>query len=633
MCLAGSVTASAHTLFVGSDPPDGGVVYTAPDHVDLDFSEPVLVLYSHVTIADSLGRQTLISDSYIRGDAKYPNRLIVKLPQLAHDSYRLSFKTRDSTDLHDTEGSIVFGVAVAPSLKSQAAAAPTTSWSEVLLRWVIFSGLAGLIGGLLIAFFLLPGAVARVLLAKAQATALWIGTAGAALVMSGEVGTLLMKQYQLGGSAVGLDRLLLGSGFGTRSLISTLVATGATVLTASLAWSAQRGRPAESPLLKVRGEGILAVSAGSVRASLLAVVLAGALGMSGHVGANTQPGVGEVVTRTAHFLSLSIWVGGLVSIVAVLAMSKLPAGAGWAVLKRFSPVAAAALIGTIASGVVMAGANVASITAALSTQYGLALLVKIGLVGLIALLGLRHAVLVARRSQREAGRLPLRTLSIEAGGALLVVLLGAFLGSSFPAVGAQYDPPAAHQSVATQTVDLRDLTVRLSVAPNQPGRNLVAVNVINKRRPVPAAVQEVSVVIGDSLTGSRPVLSTTVDQGGRYDVGSADLTTGSLSLTVWIIRAGVAPIQQTFGWSVPPAQVARHPVVISDVAIAPAANLAAAALIAGGLLVWLRLFMLRPARPTTSPQEPGAPGRWRLQPVVRRVLARALPAASIWARH
>jgi hypothetical protein len=355
--------------------------------------------------------------------------------------------------------------------------------------------------------------------------------------------------------------------------------------------------------------------------------------MSGHVGASTQPGVSEVVVRTAHFLSLSLWVGGLVSMVAILALRRLPADAAWLVLRRFSPVAAAALIATIASGVLMAGANVASITAALTTQYGLALLLKIVVVGMVALLGLRHAVVVARRSRLEPGRLPLRTLSIEAAGALLVVLLGAFLGSSFPAVGAQYDPPSASAPASTQTVDLRDITLRLSVAPNQPGRNLVAVTVINKRRPVPAAVQEVNVVIGDSLTGSRPVLIATADQGGRYDVGSADLTTGTLGLTVWIIRAGVAPIQQTFNWSVPPAQVARHPVVISDAAIAPAANLAAAALIAGGLLIWLRLFVLRAGRPSSSPLEPQGPGRWRVPLPVWRVLARAIPATSIWARH
>ena len=633
MCAAGSVTASAHTLFVGSDPPDGGVVNVAPSHVNLDFTEPVLLLYSHATLADSAGRQTVIPDAGISVDSQYPNRLVVKLPELGHDSYRLSFKTRDSTDLHDTEGSIVFGVAEAPSLKRQTAVTPVASWTEVLFRWVIFSGLAGLVGGLLFALFLLPRAISRELLAKAQATALWIGVSGAALVVSGEVGALLLKEYQPGSSPVPLDRLLLGSDFGTRLLISSLLAAGAGLLTVWLAWHARLGRPADSPILELRRAGILALSSGSVRACLLVVALAGALGMSGHIGASTQPSFADAAVRATHLFSFSVWGGGLLAIVAVLGIRRtLPAEDGWAVLRRFSPVAAAALLGTIVSGVLMSGAEVASVTAALSTQYGLALIAKVGLVGLVALLGLRHAVVVARKP-RIGQKLPLRTLSLEAGGALVVVLFGAFLGSSFPAVGAQFDPPAPRQAVATQTVDLRDLTLRLSVEPNQPGRNLVAVNVINKRRPIPAEVQQVSVVIGDSTTGTRPVLSAKVAQSGRYDVGSADLTPGKLDLTVWIIRAGVSPIQQAFTWSVPPAPVIRHRVVVSDAPIAPAANLVAAALVVGGLLVWLRLFVVRSRWLAPSPLEPGAPRSRRVPQAVRRILARALPSATIWARH
>jgi copper transport protein len=632
MCAAGSVTASAHTLFVGSDPADGGVVYAAPDHVNLDFSGPVLLAYSHATLSDSEGRQTVIQDTSISVDPRYATRLVVKLPQLGHDSYRLSFQTRDSADLHDTEGSIVFGVTVAPSLKSQAAASPTASWSEVVMRWALFSGLAGLVGGLLFALFLLPAGLSRERRAKAQSVALWIATGGAAVVLTGEVGTLLQVAYQSGSSPAALDRLLMGSDFGTRWLVSSSMATGAGLLTAWLAWNAHRGRPAEDPIGELRRRDLLALGSGSVRACLLAVLLAIALGMSGHVGASRQPGIGDAVVRAAHLLSFSVWAGGLVAIVAVLGIQRtMPAGTSWAVLKRFSPVAAVALLGTVVSGVLMSGAEVASITAALSTQYGLALILKIGLVGVVALFGLRHALMVAR-GPREGQRLPLRTLGLEAGGALLIVLFGAFLGSSPPAVGAQFDQPAPSQSVATQTVDLRDLTLRLSVEPNQPGRNLVAVNVINKRRPVPAEVQQVNVVIGDSVTASRPVLTATASQSGRYDVGAADLTPGKVGLTVWIIRAGVPPIQQTFTWSVPPAAVARHKVVVSDAPIAPVANVVAVALIGGGLLCWLWLFVMRPGRRDESVTE-GAPRQRRIPQAVIRVLARAIPSAELGARH
>ena len=541
LCAAGSVTASAHTLFVGSDPPDGGVIYSAPDHVTLDFTSPIMLEASQATIADSEGRLTVIPDSDLRLDPQYPTRLVVKLPPLGHDSYRLSFKTRDSVDVHDTEGSIVFGITVAPALKSEAAASPAASGSEVLLRWLLFSGLAGLVGGLLLALFLLPGDVVNAVRARAQATALLVALSGAVLVVAGELGMLVLAVQGAGGvSRLPLQRLVMGSDFGTRLLTSSLLATGAVLLIAWLALGALRGRPIENVISSARRSGLSILTAASLRACLLAVALAGALGMSGHVGASTQPGLSDAVVRGAHLLSFSVWGGGLVAIVAAVAGNRhMPGGVAWAVLRRFSPIAAGALTVTVGSGLLMSGKEVASVTAALSTQYGIALLIKVGLVGLVALLGLRHAIKVACAPREGAGRFPLRSLGVEAAGALLVVLFGAFLGASFPAVGAQYDPPPAQQRLAAQTVDLRDLTVRLSVAPNQPGRNLVAVNVINKRRPVPARVTQVYVIVGDSLSGTRPALSSSSDQNGRYDVGSADRPPAHRSPPGGTLRDGV----------------------------------------------------------------------------------------------
>ncbi len=631
LCAAGSVTASAHTLFVGSDPPDGGILYAAPEHVTLDFTSPVMLGASQATIADSEGRLTQIPDSDLRLDPQYPTRLVVKLPPLGHDSYRLSFKTRDSVDVHDTEGSIVFGITVAPVLKSQASASPAASGSEVLLRWVLFSGLAGLVGGLLLALFLLPGDVVTAVRARAQARALLVALSGAVLVVVGEVAMLGLAVYGAGGlSRVPLQRLLLGSDFGIRLVISSLLATGAALLVAWLALRARRGQPTENVINNARRSGLSIVTANSLRACLLAVALAGALGMSGHVGASTQPGLTDAVVRGAHLLSFSLWGGGLVAIVAVVAGNQhLPGGVAWAMLRRFSPIAAGALTLTVASGLLMSGKEVASVTAALSTQYGIALLIKVGLVGLVALLGLGHAIRIARAPREGAGRFPLRSLGLEAAGALLVVLFGAFLGASIPAVGAQYDPPPTPQRAAAQTVDLNDLAVRLSVEPNQPGRNLIAVNVINKRRPVPARVTQVGVIVGDSVTVTRPFLSSSTDQNGRYDVGSADLAPGQLSFTVWIIREGVRPLQQRFEWSVPPATAARHPVVVSDAAVAPVTNAAAAAVLGAGALVWLWVFLGRPGR-SPIPLSTGSPGSRRLSRLVPRRLLRAAPSAAAW---
>ena len=63
----------------------------------------------------------------------------------------------------------------------------------------------------------------------------------------------------------------------------------------------------------------------------------------------------------------------------------------WAILRRFGALAAGSLAALLITGLFMSGQQVASLDALLTTLYGRALLLKIGLAAAVALIGLRNA--------------------------------------------------------------------------------------------------------------------------------------------------------------------------------------------------------------------------------------------------
>ena len=239
----------------------------------------------------------------------------------------------------------------------------------------------------------------------------------------------------------------------------------------------------------------------------------------------------------------------------------------------------------------------ASITALLSTPYGAVLVAKVVGVVLVACIALRHALLTLRglKTSRRAQRAPralLLTLGLEAGGALALVLLAAVLGSSAPARGPQFEPPAA-APIATLVTQERDaLLASVSMKPNRAGPNLLSVQVVDTRRPAPAPIDAVAVVLQRPGSSALERLPTT-RSGNRYDVGAVSMATGDVRISVIISRVGLAPTVVDVPWRVNPPEVLRAPVVISSEPLAPLVNLGALLLTLVAALAFVAGLLLR----------------------------------------
>jgi len=631
--MVGASTASAHSYFVLSDPPDGSILEHAPARVILAFSSGVNTDFTTIQLVEAQGAH--YAPTSIHALAGQPNFVVVNLPQIPNGSYRLDFSTRDTVDLHETAGSIVFGVGEAPATASPAPVPVPPRPSEVVLRWLALAGLSAILGCLTVALLVvgrLP--VETAVRSRIQRSLFGFGLFGAGLVLAGETGLLLDKASSLGPIARSIG-LMAGSEYGARWLAIVIIVAGLTPLVAALWMNARRGEVA-GLIQEFRGKGMWALLTNQVRVVVIGLALTVAMALSGHVAGTSGTSVGGVSLLALHIGAMGVWAGGVVALtLAVLTLRRAtgqtdrPALIALAV--GFGPFAAVAFATLGATGLLLSGMQVATVTALLSTQYGAVLLTKIGLIGVVALFGLRHALLTWRGLRRRVAdqarfpsRLPL-TIALEATGAIAVVALAAVLSASAPAIGPQFAPPGLSPNITQLTREQDDLLITLAVKPNRSGPNLVSARLVPTTRPARGPVQNVTILVSRPDDPQGQLMATT-RSGSAFDAGSVRLGAGDVSFTVKISRAGIGDTVVTVPWRVEALDVARVPVVVSNQPLAPVVNLAAllvmamaALTIGGGALVLCRSRPL----PLPAPVRQGNGG-----PLPRHRYTAAVPPAS-----
>jgi copper transport protein len=321
-------------------------------------------------------------------------------------------------------------------------------------------------------------------------------------------------------------------------------------------------------------------SLAALSACLLAVGQAIAVGISGHTGGATTPTPAGVALRAAHLLAVGAWIGALVAMAVVLAdLRQHPAwcspGRRQELLRRFSAVAASGLAAVVITGLLLTGAEVSTITALLTTWYGSILILKLAVVAVVALVGLHHARLIRHRPLLD--KQLRRTLPFEALGGLIAIMLGAALGATSPARGPQFEPqPAPRPSTITTTS--ADLVIRVSLEPNRPGRNLLAVDLFNTRRPAPAPIGHVVVSLRTPASGAAGALvKLTKVSDSHWDGGAVNIAPGGLGMDVLVQRTGLAPNSTSVPWTVNGPKLWHQPTVVSSAPLAPLDSGAAAA--------------------------------------------------------
>jgi copper transport protein len=263
---------------------------------------------------------------------------------------------------------------------------------------------------------------------------------------------------------------------------------------------------------------------GPAGAPVMAVMLliAGALvftpGLSGHA---SVTGIGAVIADAAHVVAAATWTGGLAFVVAALVMAgtqRWPLAA--VAVPRFSATAVVAVATLLVAGAINGYLQVRAWRGLWETEYGVLLLVKIGLVLPLLALGAYNNRCAVPRLRRQIASAAERRRFIRMAGAELVIML-AIVGVTAGLVNA---PPARteismHEASAME-LRLGPMRADLEVMPATVGPNEIHL-MFTKGRP-----DEVTVVAELKSKDIGPLRYTARRsmEDGTYEVKRANLS-------------------------------------------------------------------------------------------------------------
>ena len=495
LSLALPGAALAHATLEGTQPERGATVPHEPAQVVFRFDETVEGNFGAVRVFDTQGARVDMGDGF------HPNGTgsligVHLKPGLADGTYTATYRVV-SADGHIVTGGFVFSIGrpgtqglTVSQLLGRNSTGAVTEVAFGAARAVQYGAIAVALGALvfLLAIWLpvlrlqaggsAPWREASVaFVERLRAMLLLSALAGALSALAGVVLEAAEAAGVSGWAALAPSVLReeLGTRFGTIWTAGAACWLAVGLLSAALLRPSAARAPVLRPVvlgstgLALRGrEGVLA---GALGLPLLALLLLPAL--SGH-GATQSPVVVMFPSITLHVAAMSVWLGGLATLLLALpaatrrldAKERVRLLAG--VVGRFSGFALVAVVVLLAAGLVQAYVEVRRPGLLTTTPFGRAVLIKFIL--LMALIGLgalnRRRTLPQLSAQAADGAAPgvagvvlRRTLRTEVG--LIAVALGVTgaLASYAPAV-AQYNGPFN----ATTTIAGKQLQLTLDPA-------------------------------------------------------------------------------------------------------------------------------------------------------------------------
>ncbi len=449
--------AGAHSALLSSDPADGARLDVAPDAVVLEFSEPPDPDLSTVDVLDSAGERVDVGDITPSADDASVVRL--DLPPLDDGVFTVNWSALSTVDGHATTGAYSFIVgSVGPD---EAASVPVETEEQrgqgpigVAGRWLVYVGLAGILGwatSILVVFRERP------------AGRPWI-VVGCWLLASVGLGLIIQSKASSVDTSI---RQLLTSEAG-----DPLVRTGLSLAALGIGMAVA---------VFGRGRGPVGVVAALTALTMFAHVEAG------HAGAPDPDEWLNLSSQWIHLVAIGTWVGGLGWLLARTrrhrAEEQSPELVG--AIGRFSVLASVCIIVVVITGVVRAVDEVGSFDALWSTDYGRTLLVKLGMVTMLAALGALNRFWNVPAILRGAGRVRRlrRTVRSEVVFAAVVLGIGGVLSGLPPPSQLSATDGGAASRQADEAIEVTGsdfattMRVTMQVEPGTVGQNRFVVRI------------------------------------------------------------------------------------------------------------------------------------------------------------
>lgn len=483
--------ASAHAQLLGVKPADGATLKHAPQQAELKFDESVQIPSNGVRLFDQQGDSTTLTAQVVNHTVK------VSLPQkMEHGSYALSWRVI-SADTHIVSGVVNFTVGTS----SQVAGTPSVphdngsaGFGLKVANVMHYTGLLPFVGLIFFLLFISPpdrrrpvwirrllpatggvtvlGSLLAIPLAALEAVGLPIWSVG---TLSGWVGDVEWQRLVVFGVTISTVGVLLG------------------LKPHTLTWPSRTTQPAGS------ADPTPQSTTFHRRRGVAALALVGFLVASqtliGH-SMTKSPRWAMITGDVIHLLAGSVWFGGLIGVSVFLAATRrnTPADAvtAAATVARFSRVAGWTVLALAASGAGMAIITFDAWTGLFLTDYGRALLIKLGLVGVVVALAWWNrsrlvTTVTARQSSQTGWQLLRQLMGYEAAILTAVIIVTSALVELNPTLAptnASQNPSSPNSTAATTkkfTVSADQLTVAGTIHTSQSRAATLTFQVTNKQ--------------------------------------------------------------------------------------------------------------------------------------------------------
>ena len=441
---------AAHAALESSDPAADSSVPVSPRQIVLTFSEAPDAKLSLVRVFDARGATVpgVSAPQAVPGD-KLSLRVVPATP-LADGTYTVNWRAVSAVDGHVQSGAFAFGVGQPAGSAVVVELLHTSPWASALAaagRWLLYAGLALLIGAATTSLIVYSGRLPAGGVKVLQAALVVVFVGWAAMVWSEKV---------LVGAPSLLPLLVVRQGLLLLGLAVALVFCIGAVVLVDL-W------PARWSLWLLGAAGAAAV--------LVHVV-------AGHAASPSSFEVLNVLAQWVHMTAIGVWVGGLFWL--LLGFRGRDADERGAAVGVFTRLATGVLVVVLVTGLARALGEVGSVSALFDTDYGITLLVKVALVaGLVGLGALNH-FFWAPAVRAASGDGADRRFGLNSRGELVVALgvlaATAVLSGLAPArTAAAVTSAAGGASSGQVTASGHDyatsVRVQLTLAPGVAGRN------------------------------------------------------------------------------------------------------------------------------------------------------------------
>ena len=394
--LALPAVASAHAYLIKTVPTASGVLDVPPPNVQLTYDEAVEPRFAIISVTNAAGNQETTGP--VSRSPANPDTLVVPLRPRLPEGWYLIYWRAISVDGHPVQGAFTYAVGPnpgpAPQFAMPSIAGSATSLRLLIARWVMFVSVMSAIG-----LFVFRVLIARPAARRTPGTSL--RAVSRAFVIASVIGLMAIPVYL--DIATAIDSLR--SAFDLGALVPLFRATAfgrgyvdmivCFALFCVAAWTALW---LDRPDRERRSIAEVVSLTGALLAGIAVLLLPGS---AGHA-AQTSPRGISVILDWLHLITGSLWLGGLIGLIilwsSVGASQRVSSLS--VVVPRFSNVAFLSVLLLLGTGTWATINHMPALDALWLTGYGVAILVKIGL--LIAAMALAAGNLLRTKPRLQA---------------------------------------------------------------------------------------------------------------------------------------------------------------------------------------------------------------------------------------